>query len=102
MTPTEVLAEQHFANFTNWLEPLGVAVELQTGSRKTGEVQSLATPDPLPPPLSPSDGERVLARAGEGAAAGPPSLNGSGVQSQHPASSIPHPASSIQIGRAHV
>ena len=41
MAPTEVLAEQHFANFTNWLAPLGVAVELQTGSRKTGpEVQS--------------------------------------------------------------
>ena len=35
MAPTEVLAEQHFGNFTNWLEPLGVAVELQTGSRKT-------------------------------------------------------------------
>jgi ATP-dependent DNA helicase RecG len=41
MAPTEVLAEQHFANFTNWLEPLGIAVELQTGSRKTGAVQSL-------------------------------------------------------------
>jgi ATP-dependent DNA helicase RecG len=41
MAPTEVLAEQHFANFTNWLEPLGIAVELQTGSRKTGTVQSL-------------------------------------------------------------
>jgi ATP-dependent DNA helicase RecG len=40
MAPTEVLAEQHFANFTNWLEPLGIAVELQTGSRKTGAVQS--------------------------------------------------------------
>lgn len=37
MAPTEVLAEQHFRNFTHWLEPLGVAVELQTGSRKTGE-----------------------------------------------------------------
>jgi ATP-dependent DNA helicase RecG len=37
MAPTEVLAEQHFGTFTNWLEPLGVAVELQTGSRKTGE-----------------------------------------------------------------
>jgi ATP-dependent DNA helicase RecG len=35
MAPTEVLAEQHFENFTRWLEPLGVAVELQTGSRKT-------------------------------------------------------------------
>jgi ATP-dependent DNA helicase RecG len=41
MAPTEVLAEQHFANFTGWLAPLGIAVELQTGSRKTGSVQSL-------------------------------------------------------------
>ena len=41
MAPTEVLAEQHFGNFTNWLEPLDVTVELQTGSRKTAEVQSL-------------------------------------------------------------
>ena len=40
MAPTEVLAEQHFANFTHWLEPLGIAVELQTGSRKTGDTQS--------------------------------------------------------------
>ncbi|HWX21100.1 MAG TPA: ATP-dependent DNA helicase RecG [Candidatus Binatia bacterium] len=37
MAPTEILAEQHFLNFSNGLEPLGVAVELQTGSRKTGE-----------------------------------------------------------------
>ena len=37
MAPTEVLAEQHFGNFTKWLEPLGIAVELQTGSRKTGD-----------------------------------------------------------------
>jgi len=36
MAPTEILAEQHFANFKRWLGPLGVAVELQTGSRKTG------------------------------------------------------------------
>ena len=40
MAPTEVLAEQHYANFTNWLAPLGVVVELQTGSRKTASVQS--------------------------------------------------------------
>ncbi len=40
MAPTEILAEQHYRNFTNWLEPLGVKVELQTGSRKTQEVQS--------------------------------------------------------------
>ena len=37
MSPTEILAEQHFQNFTRWLEPLGVRVELQTGSRKTVE-----------------------------------------------------------------
>ena len=36
MAPTEILAEQHFQNFTRWFAPLGVMVELQTGSRKTG------------------------------------------------------------------
>ena len=41
MAPTEVLAEQHFGNFTNWLGPLGVAVELRTGSRKTAEGQGV-------------------------------------------------------------
>ncbi len=35
MAPTEILAGQHFANFTRWFGPLGVAVELQTGSHKT-------------------------------------------------------------------
>ncbi|HTR43665.1 MAG TPA: ATP-dependent DNA helicase RecG [Pseudomonadales bacterium] len=39
MAPTEILAEQHFANFKRWFEPLGVRVELQTGSRK---VENLA------------------------------------------------------------
>ncbi len=34
MAPTEILAEQHFTNFKRWFEPLGVRVELQTGSRK--------------------------------------------------------------------
>ena len=37
MAPTEILAEQHFRNFEKWFEPLGVKVELQTGSRKTVE-----------------------------------------------------------------
>ncbi|HZF02053.1 MAG TPA: ATP-dependent DNA helicase RecG [Methylomirabilota bacterium] len=46
MAPTEILAEQHFRNFSNWFEPLGVKVELQTGSRKIvqspkSKVQSL-------------------------------------------------------------
>jgi ATP-dependent DNA helicase RecG len=35
MAPTEILAEQHYRTFTNWLAPLGVAVQLQTGSHKT-------------------------------------------------------------------
>ena len=35
MAPTEILAEQHYENFTRWFRPLGIAVELQTGSRKT-------------------------------------------------------------------
>ena len=37
MAPTEILAEQHFANFTRWFLPLGLSVELQTGARKTVE-----------------------------------------------------------------
>jgi ATP-dependent DNA helicase RecG len=37
MAPTEILAEQHFRNFQKWFEPLGVKMELQTGSRKSGE-----------------------------------------------------------------
>jgi ATP-dependent DNA helicase RecG len=35
MAPTEILAEQHFRNFEKWFRPLGIKVELQTGSRKT-------------------------------------------------------------------
>jgi ATP-dependent DNA helicase RecG len=35
MAPTEVLAEQHYANFKRWFEPLGAGVELLTASRKT-------------------------------------------------------------------
>lgn len=37
MAPTEILAEQHFRNFARWFEPLGVRVEMQTGSRKSGD-----------------------------------------------------------------
>ena len=37
MAPTEILAEQHFANLLHWFEPLGVRVVLRTGSRKGGE-----------------------------------------------------------------
>ena len=31
MAPTELLAEQHFMNFSNWLAPLGMSVVLLTG-----------------------------------------------------------------------
>ncbi|HEV2435347.1 MAG TPA: ATP-dependent DNA helicase RecG [Verrucomicrobiae bacterium] len=34
MAPTEILAEQHFRNFQKWFEPLGIKVQLHTGSRK--------------------------------------------------------------------
>src|ERR1019366_710207 len=39
MAPTEILAEQHFQNFKKWFEPLGGKVELQTGNRKTSNIQ---------------------------------------------------------------
>ena len=35
MAPTEILAEQHYQTLHRWFEPLGLAVELHTGSRKT-------------------------------------------------------------------
>jgi ATP-dependent DNA helicase RecG len=35
MAPTEILAEQHSNNFQNWFSPLGIPVELLTGSVKT-------------------------------------------------------------------
>src|SRR6185312_14561505 len=39
MAPTEILAEQHFRNFEKWFQPLGIKVELQTGSRKTSNTE---------------------------------------------------------------
>jgi ATP-dependent DNA helicase RecG len=39
MAPTEILAEQHFQNFSKWFEPLGVRVDLQTGNRKTSNIE---------------------------------------------------------------
>ena len=49
MAPTEILAEQHFRNFQKWLEPLGVQVELQTGSRKTVESRESTSREPDAP-----------------------------------------------------
>ncbi len=45
MAPTEILAEQHFRNFSKWFEPLGIKVELQTGSRKTASDERQVTSD---------------------------------------------------------
>ncbi len=46
MAPTEILAEQHYRNFQKWFTPLGVKVELQTGSRKTAGDKRQVTGDP--------------------------------------------------------
>jgi ATP-dependent DNA helicase RecG len=35
MAPTEILAEQHYKNLQKWFSPLGIPVELLTGSVKT-------------------------------------------------------------------
>ena len=37
MAPTEILAEQHYLNFSAWLEPLGVPVRLLTGRMTAAE-----------------------------------------------------------------
>jgi ATP-dependent DNA helicase RecG len=47
MAPTEILAEQHYRNFSRWLEPLAVEVELRTGSWKKSSIQH---PIPGTPP----------------------------------------------------
>jgi ATP-dependent DNA helicase RecG len=44
MAPTEILAEQHCRNFVRWFEPLGVAVEVRTGSRKTRVTDEVEPP----------------------------------------------------------
>ncbi|MCX6905741.1 MAG: DEAD/DEAH box helicase, partial [Verrucomicrobia bacterium] len=70
MAPTEILAEQHFKNFTRWFDPLGLRVELQTGSTKTLNTKdsllfspaTLGIPapskqtEPLPNPLTRPEG----------------------------------------------
>lgn len=39
MAPTEILAEQHFLNFTRWFEPLGIEVCLRTGSHRRSSAE---------------------------------------------------------------
>jgi ATP-dependent DNA helicase RecG len=48
MAPTEILAEQHLRSFSKWFEPLGIKVQLQTGSRKndgSGLIDEQNNPD---------------------------------------------------------
>ena len=53
MAPTEILAEQHFRTFTKWLEPLGVQVELRTGSRTIAQHETAELPIAAPSTLKP-------------------------------------------------
>ena len=46
MAPTEILAEQHFGNFSRWFGPLGIRVEMQTGNRKTADTEDSTIPQP--------------------------------------------------------
>jgi ATP-dependent DNA helicase RecG len=51
MAPTEILAEQHFANFTRWLEPLGIQTTWLAGKLKgkarTTALQRIAGASPM-------------------------------------------------------
>ena len=44
MDPTEILADQHFAAFQHWFEPLEIRVHLLTGSRKVGAAKKPGAP----------------------------------------------------------
>jgi ATP-dependent DNA helicase RecG len=77
MAPTEILAEQHYQNFTRWFEALGIEVSLRTGSSRTSnfeqptsnaepgamsvEVQP-GVPSPRATPLSPRDPSLIAPR----------------------------------------
>jgi len=43
MAPTEILAEQHYVNFSRWLSPLGISVVLLTGSQSARERRQVIT-----------------------------------------------------------
>ena len=65
MAPTEILAGQHFRNFTRWFEPLGVRVELRTGNRKSVERTRLDLPATRPPsPVTLTIGTHALIQEG--------------------------------------
>ncbi|MCL4177171.1 MAG: ATP-dependent DNA helicase RecG [Verrucomicrobia bacterium] len=55
MAPTEILAAQHAATFAHWFTPLGLSVDLVTGSRKTTHAASPPPPTPAPSAATPPD-----------------------------------------------
>jgi ATP-dependent DNA helicase RecG len=54
MAPTEVLAAQHFRTFTDWFGPLGIPVQINTGSRKSQDALPASSL-----PTSPSPGSSL-------------------------------------------
>jgi ATP-dependent DNA helicase RecG len=46
MAPTEILAEQHFRNFTRWLSHLPIRVRLHTGSHKESDISLFCSEEP--------------------------------------------------------
>ncbi len=53
MAPTEILAEQHWLSFSHWFHPLGIAVEVRTGTykpRRQKPAPGGGSPTPQPPP----------------------------------------------------
>lgn len=56
MAPTEILAEQHHRNFTTWFAPLGIRVQLRTGSHRPEEERK----EQLPLSSAPERPARVL------------------------------------------
>jgi ATP-dependent DNA helicase RecG len=47
MAPTEILAEQHFANFRRWFSPLGISVVLRTGAKRVEGRESNVEREPV-------------------------------------------------------
>jgi ATP-dependent DNA helicase RecG len=62
MAPTEILAEQHFLTFSRWFEPLGLKLELRTGSHKTSPVETGMSEYPEPDLQSPASNTQYAIR----------------------------------------
>ena len=64
MAPTEILADQHFLNFSKWFAPLGVPVAIQTSSRKVRSAgvspAGSGGGSPTGPPRTPGEDARLI------------------------------------------